>query len=133
MSARSLVVDHRLYAELQLQPEADLQHQLIPIGAGWPFTPSALDPTTAGNSSNSIQQYQGGILQRTLYPGYNSISSAFFLGHNNYNAFTANVNKRLSHGLPWGAVYTFSKGLGTTSYTPVVANNESLELRTARF
>jgi len=97
----------------------------IPIGAGWPFTPSALDPTTGGSTSNSIQQYQGGILQRTIYPGYNSISSAYFLGHNNYNAFTANVSKRLSHGLSWGAVYTFSKGLGTTSYTPVVANNES--------
>jgi hypothetical protein len=97
----------------------------IPIGAGWPFTPSALDPTTAGSTSNSISQWQGGILQRTIYPGYNAINSAYFLGHNNYNAFTANVSKRISHGLSWGAVYTYSKGLGTTAYTPVVANNES--------
>ncbi len=97
----------------------------IPVGAGWPFTPSALDPTTSGSTSNSISQWQNGILQRTIYPGYNNINSAYFLGHNNYNAFTANLNKRASHGLSWGAVYTFSKGLGTTSYSPVVANNDA--------
>jgi len=95
----------------------------IPIGAGWPFNPAALDPTTAGNTSNSIQQYQGGILQRTIYPGYNGISSAYFLLHNNYNALTFNVSKRLSHGMQWGAVYTYSKAMGVTSYTPVVASN----------
>ncbi len=122
---RSLVVDIGYTLNYSYNQKLTYNDTSIPIGAGWPFTPSALDPTTAGNSSNSIQQYQGGILQRTIYPGYNSISSAYFLGHNNYNAFTANVSKRLSHGLAWGAVYTLSKGLGTTTYTPVVANNES--------
>ena len=97
----------------------------IPLGTGWPFNPSALDPTTGGSSSNSISQYQNSILQRTLYPGYNGINAAYFLGHNNYNALTMNVSKRLSHGLAWGAVYTYSKGLGATGYTPVVANNDA--------
>ncbi len=96
----------------------------IPLGAGWPFNPSAIDPTTGGGTSNSISQYQGGVLQRTIYPGYNAINSAYFLGHNNYNALTANLNERLWHGLSWGAVYTFSKALGTTAYNPVVPNNE---------
>jgi len=96
----------------------------IPLGAGWPFNKAALDPTTSGDKSNSIAQWQGGILQRTIYPGYNSITTRNFLGHTNYNALTVNVNRRYSHGLQWGAVYTFSKGLGTTGFTPVVANNE---------
>src|SRR6185312_9553493 len=95
-----------------------------PLGAGWPFNKAALDPTTAGNTSNSISQWQGGILQRTIYPGYNAITTRNFLGHTNYNALTVNVNRRYSHGLQWGAVYTFSKALGTTGYTPVVPNNE---------
>jgi hypothetical protein len=45
--------------------------------------------------------------------------------HNNYDALTVNVTKRLAHGFQWGAVYTYSKALGTTTYTPVVANNEA--------
>ncbi|HEY4087527.1 MAG TPA: carboxypeptidase regulatory-like domain-containing protein [Bryobacteraceae bacterium] len=97
----------------------------IPLGAGWPFNQAALDPTTSGNSSNTIAQWQGGILQRTVYPGYNSITTRNFLGHTNYNALTASVNRRYSHGLQWGAVYTFSKALGTTAYTPVVPDNEA--------
>ncbi len=121
---RSLVVDLGYTLNYSYNQKLTYNINYIPVGTGWPFTASALDPTTAGSSSNSIQQYQGGILQRTLYPGYNSISSAFFLGHNNYNAFTANITSRLSHGLSWGAVYTLSKGLGSTAYTPVVANND---------
>src|SRR6185437_9161809 len=84
-----------------------------------------LDPTTSGKTSNSISQWQGGILQRSLYPSYNSITTRNFLGHNNYNALTVNVNRRYSHGLQWGAVYTFSRGMGTTAFTPVVPNNEA--------
>src|SRR6185312_5344197 len=96
-----------------------------PLGAGWPFNKAALDPTTSGDKSNSIAQWQNGILQRTIYPGYNAITTRNFLGHTNYNALTVNVNRRYSHGLQWGAVYTFSKALGTTGYTPVVPNNET--------
>jgi hypothetical protein len=36
-----------------------------------------------------------------------------------------NVSRRYSHGLQWGAVYTFSKAMGTTAFTPVVADNEA--------
>jgi hypothetical protein len=35
------------------------------------------------------------------------------------------MQRRFSHGLAWGVAYTWSKDLGTTSFTPVVANNEA--------
>ena len=37
----------------------------IPIGTGWPFTPSNINPTTAGNTSADI----GSIFERTTLPG----------------------------------------------------------------
>jgi hypothetical protein len=35
------------------------------------------------------------------------------------------MQRRFSHGIAWGAAYTWSKALGTTSFTPVVANNDA--------
>jgi hypothetical protein len=122
---KSMIIDVGYTLNYSYNQKTSYNINYIPIGAGWPFNPAALDPTTAGNTSNSIQQYQGGILQRTIYPGFNGISSAFFYLHNNYNGLTVNVSKRMSHGLTWGAVYTFSRGMGTTTYTPVVANNDA--------
>lgn len=122
---RTMVVDLGYTLNYSYNQKLTYNINYIPIGAGWPFNGAALDPTTAGNSSNSIQQWNGGILQRTLYPGYNGISAAYFLGHNNFNGMTLNVTKRMEYGLSWGAVYTFSKALGSTTYTPVVANNDA--------
>jgi hypothetical protein len=93
----------------------------IPIGTGWPFTPKNLDPTTGGATSNSINSN----LLRTIYPGYAAINQANFSGHSNYNALTSSVTKRYSHGLSLGSAFTWSRAMGTTTYTPVVANNES--------
>jgi hypothetical protein len=92
----------------------------IPIGTGWPFTPSNLDPTTGGASSNSINSN----LLRTIYPGYGNIEQASFQGHSSYNALTSTVTKRYSHGLSLGTSFTYSKAMGTTSFNPVVPNNE---------
>ncbi len=122
---KTMVVDVGYTLNYSYNQKTTYNINYIPIGAGWPFNPAALDPTTGGSTSNSILQYQSGILGRTIYPGYNSISSAYFLLHNNYNALTFNVSKRLSHGMQWGAVYTYSKAMGVTSYTPVVANNNA--------
>ncbi len=91
----------------------------IPIGTGWPFTPSNINPTTAGNTSNDI----GSIFERTRYPGYGSMSSSNFSGSSAYNGLNATINRRLSHGLAVGAAYTFSKAMGVTTFTPEVANN----------
>ena len=92
----------------------------IPIGAGWPFTASSLDPTTGGATSNSINSN----LLRTIYPGYGNINQASFVGHSSYNALTSSVQKRYSHGLALGGSFTYSKAMGLTSYNPVVPNNE---------
>ena len=51
----------------------------IPIGTGWPFTPSNLNPTTAGNTSADI----GSIFERTIYPGYGTVTDAAMVGHDN--------------------------------------------------
>lgn len=92
----------------------------IPIGTGWPFTPSNINPTTAGSTSTDI----GSIFERTIYPGYGSFSASEMVGHSNYNALTSTLNKRLSHGLAMGYSYTYSKALGTTSYNYAVPSNE---------
>jgi len=93
----------------------------IPIGTGWPFTPSNLNPTTAGNTSADI----GSIFERKVYSGYGSITESAMIGHTNYNALTATMQKRFSHGLVFGLSYTLSKALGTTSYNPAVPDNEA--------
>ena len=92
----------------------------IPIGTGWPFTPSNLNPTTTGSTSADI----GSIFERTAFPGYGSITENAFWGHANYNAMSATLQKRYSHGLILGVSYTFSRAMGTTSYTPGIPNNE---------
>ena len=92
----------------------------IPIGTGWPFNAKNLNPTTAGSTSADI----GSIFERTIYPGYGAITENAMIGHANYNALTARLQKRLSQHLVLGASYTFSKAMGTTTYTPAVPNNE---------
>ena len=80
----------------------------IPIGTGWPFTASNLNPTTAGSTSADI----GSIFERTKYPGYGAITENAMIGHDNFNALTATMQKRLTHGLVFGLSYTFSKAIG---------------------
>ncbi len=93
----------------------------IPIGTGWPFNKANLDPTTAAGTSNNLNTN----LERTIYPGYGAINMANFSGHSNYNALTTTVNKRYSKGLSFGVSYTFSRALGTTTFNPVVPDNEA--------
>jgi len=88
----------------------------IPVGGEWPFTQSNLDPTTGGSTSNNLNSN----LERTIFPGYGSITVNQFLGHSNYNALTSKLEKRYSHGLAFGAAFTYSKAMGTTGYSPVL-------------
>jgi len=90
----------------------------IPIGTRAPFNPANADPTNGGKSLPDI-------LLRTVYPSYNTINSYNHLGHTNYNAMTVSLQRRLSYGLLMGLAYTWSRALGTTSFNPVVPNNES--------
>jgi len=92
----------------------------IPIGTGWPFTPSNINPTTAGNTSADI----GSIFERKIYPGYGGMNSSGFMGDSVFNALTATLNRRLTHGFTVGMAFTYSKAMGITTYTPAVPNNK---------
>ena len=90
----------------------------IPLGSNWPFNTGNVNPAQANTTLAPI-------FLRSKFPGYNAINSRAFIGHTNYNALTATITRRLLNGLAWGATYTFSKGMGTTAFNPVVPNNEA--------
>jgi hypothetical protein len=89
----------------------------IPIGTRAPFNSKNADST---NGNKTLPD----IFLRSVFPGFNGISDHLLIGHTNYHALTASLQRRFSHGLAWGAAYTFSKSLGTTSYTPGVDNEK---------
>ncbi len=89
----------------------------IPIGTRAPFNPKNADPT---NGNKTLPD----IFLRSVYPGFNGISDHLLIGHTNYHALTMTLQRRFSHGLAWGAAYTWSKSLGTLSYTPGVDNEK---------
>ena len=90
----------------------------IPMGSRAPFTPSAADPTTGSTS------YASDIFLRKTYPGYGTINRYAMLGHSNYHGFTALLTRRQAKGISTSVSYTFSKGMGTTTYNPIVPDNE---------
>lgn len=94
----------------------NLNYDINPIPIGNRFLPANADPTNGGKPLPDV-------LLRTKYPGYNTINQYAEIGSTNYNALTATMQRRLSHGLAAGLAYTYSKSLGITSYNPVVANN----------
>lgn len=89
----------------------------IPLGTRAPFNMANADPT---NGNKSLPD----TFLRTTFPGYNGITQQNFVGHTNYHALQTTFNRRFSHGLAWGVSYTWSKSMGTTSYTPGVPDNE---------
>ena len=90
----------------------------IPLGTRAPFNPKNADATNGGKTLTDQ-------FLRTIYPGFNTINSHNFVGHTNYNAMTVSAQKRYSHGMIWGMAYTWSRAMGTTSYNPVVPDNEA--------
>jgi Carboxypeptidase regulatory-like domain len=90
----------------------------IPIGTRAPFNPQNADATSGNRTLPDI-------FLRTVYPGVNTINSHILVGHTNYHAMQATVQRRLSHGLAWGLSYTWSRSMGTTALTPVVPDNEA--------
>jgi hypothetical protein len=90
----------------------------IPIGTRAPFNAANADATNGGKSLPDI-------LLRTIYPGFNTINGYAHLGTSNYNALTATMQHRLTHGLAFGLAYTFSRAMGVATFTPDVASNSS--------
>jgi hypothetical protein len=89
----------------------------IPLGSRAPFNMANADPTNGNRSLPDI------FLRRT-FTGFNGINQQNFLGHTNYHAMQVSFNRRFSRGLGWGLAYTWSKALGATGFTPVVADSE---------
>jgi len=76
---------------------------LVPYGAH--FLPQNQDPTSPGNA-----------LPEDFYrpvPGYNGIETTITSGSSNYNSLQVSINRRYSHGVSFGAAYTYSKVMGT--------------------
>ncbi len=88
----------------------------LPIGTGWPFTPSHLNPITTGSTSADI----GADFERTIFPGLSSITLETTKGYTNYNAVNVTVNRRLTHGLMGFLAYTYSKAMAMTGDTVVL-------------
>jgi hypothetical protein len=88
----------------------------IPIGTRAPFNAANADPTNGGKTLPDI-------LLRTTYPSFNTINGYNHLGSSSYEALTASLQQRFSHGLALGVAYTYSHALGLASYNPVVPNN----------
>jgi hypothetical protein len=96
----------------------NLTSNINPIAIGTRFLASSADATNGGKPLPDI-------FLRTVFPGVNTINLHNFVGHTNYHAFQATMQRRFTHGLAWGLAYTWSKALGTTSFNPVVADNEA--------
>lgn len=116
--ARTMVLDVGYTGNWGYNQQLSYDINPIPIGTRAPFNTANADPT---NGNKTLPD----ILLRTIFPGFNTINGYNHLGHTNYNALTASLQQRFSHGLSFGIAYTYSHALGTTSFNPVVANNEA--------
>jgi hypothetical protein len=108
----------------------NLNYDINSLPLGTRFQSKSLDAT---NSNKPLPD----VLLRTTFPGFNTINQYAEIGHSNYNALTASLQRRLTHGFAMGAAYTYSKAMGlatpaglpstviATAFTPVVPNNES--------
>lgn len=109
--------------------DQNLNYDINAIPLGGRFQAASLDAT---NGNKPLPD----ILLRTRFPGFNTIYQYAEIGLSRYNALTASLQRRLSHGLAIGMAYTYSRALGLSSvpagsvtgasaFTPVVPNNHS--------
>ena len=92
-------------------------YSINPIPLGADFLPQNQDPTKPGSVLPAA-------LLRTAYPGYNDINMEWFGGHVTYYALQSSLQRRFSHGLMFGAAFTWSHLLGVGSFDPLVPNND---------
>jgi hypothetical protein len=77
------------------------------------FLPSSTDPTTG-------KPYVNNFL--VPYSGYTGITYNEGASSSNYNALQVTAQRRLSHGLQFGATYSWSKTMGYGSTLPIYVN-----------
>jgi hypothetical protein len=116
--SRNMVVDVGYTGNWGYNQQLSYDINPIPIGTRAPFNSANADAT---NGNKTLPD----ILLRTIFPAFNTINGYNHTGHTNYHALTASLQQRFSHGLSAGLAYTFSRAMGTTSFNPVVANNEA--------
>ena len=96
----------------------NISYNINPIPIGTRFLPQNADPTNGGKPLPDV-------LLRTKYLGYNTLNQYAEIGNTNYNALTFTAQRRLSHGLAFGASYTYSRAMYLNAFTPVVPDNHS--------
>ncbi len=82
-----------------------------------------LNPVPLGAYANPANLFNNTELNANLvrqaYPGLGAITySSYSLSSVNYNALQMTATHRLTHGLAFGAAYTFSKALGSQGFDP---------------
>jgi hypothetical protein len=96
----------------------NLSYDINYIPLGTRFQPWALDST---NGNKPLPD----VLLRTQFPGFNTINQYNEIATAYYHALTASAQRRLTRGFAMGAAYTYSHGLGLTTFTPGVPSNHS--------
>jgi len=155
--ANKLPYTYNYTLDIQWQPRNDLaielgyvgnlgRHQVIPVPFNQPGIASPSSPihgenytygyTVEGASlpdgSDYDADYEGGnVDHRVPYLGYAAESIDYkAAGVDSYNAFTAHVDKRMSHGIQVGLSYTYSHALDEQSGLGLFYNgNNPLDLR----
>jgi len=113
---RNMVVDVGWSGDWGYNQQLSYDINPIPIGTRAPFNPANADSTNGGKTLPDV-------LLRTVYPGFNTINGYNHLGSSSYEALTASLQQRYSHGLALGIAYTYSHALGLAAFNPVVPNN----------
>jgi hypothetical protein len=155
--ANKLPYTYNYTLDIQWQPRNDLaielgyvgnlgRHQVIPVPFNQPGIASPTNPihgenysygyivggSTLPNGNPYDEDYEGGnIDHRVPYIGYAAESIDYkAAGVDSYNALTAHVEKRMSHGVEVGASYTYSHALDEQSGLGLFYNgNNPLNLR----
>jgi hypothetical protein len=77
-----------------------------PYGYLWPQVDASGNLTTGPNAGSS---------PNTINPAFGSIRGMFYEGHSYYNAFEAQLAKRMSHGFQVQGTFTWAKSIDTSS------------------
>jgi len=136
--------------DVQWQPRNDVaielgytgnlgRHQVIPVPFNQPGIANGANPIHGETSSYGYNyqgaqwnDYEGGnVDHRVPYIGYAAESIDYkAAGIDSYNALTAHIDKRMSHGVQVGASYTYSHALDEQSGLGLFYNgNNPLNLR----
>ncbi len=85
--------------------------QLNPIPLYAHFNPANTyeSPAPGPPGSTATNVLQDNYLRKFL--GFSTINQVEFTGHSNYNSLQASLQRRMTHGISYGAAYTFSKNL----------------------